>query len=188
MSQPGAAEITRLWLQEWVLALDLCPFAVPVVRDGALRIAESDATDADAQLQAFLVELDLLQSTPETDISTTLLVYSAGPEQFADYLLLLDAAQSALQRAQLTGIVQLASFHPRYQFAGEAPEAGTNFTNRSPFPTLHLLREAMMDRVLASYPDPAAIPRRNIATLESLGDAAVRREWQSLFGQARGQP
>jgi hypothetical protein len=188
MSPPGAAELTRLWLQDWVLAMDLCPFAAPVVRDSTLRIAVSDARDADAQLQAFLLELDLLQSAPETDISTTLLVYSWGPEQFADYLLLLDAAQSVLQGAELTGIVQLASFHPAYQFAGEAPDAVSNFTNRSPFPTLHLLREAMMDRVLAGYPDPAAIPRRNIEMLESRGAAVVSGEWQRLFGQATAEP
>jgi len=172
-----AEQLTRRWLRECVLALELCPFAAPVLKDESLRIAVSAATTAEQQLQDFLVELDLLQGCDERDISTTLLVFDAGPQDFAEFLQLLAQAEGLLQQAGLSGLVQLASFHPHYRFAGEPANSLSHYTNRSPRPMLHLLRESMLTRVLAAYPDPAAIPRRNIARLESMGREAVENLW-----------
>ena len=173
-----AEQQTRHWLHDCVLALELCPFAAPVVADDSLRIAVSEATDRPGQLQDFLAELDRLQGCDEREISTTLLVYASSAGDFDEFLDLLAQAQSLLEEAGLEGLVQLASFHPDYRFAGEDPEALSHFTNRSPRPTLHLLREAMLTRVLADYPDPEDIPRRNIMRLEAIGRDEVQRLWR----------
>lgn len=163
-----------------VLALELCPFAAPVVRDNSLRIAESTAADAEGCLRDFLSELDWIQSHTETEISTTLLAFSAALVEFEDYLDFLDRAQQLLEEAALEGQFQLASFHPQYQFESEPAGSLGNYTNRSPLPVVHILREGMMSRVLASYPDPEAIPGRNIERLEAMGNSAVRTLWASL--------
>lgn len=163
-----------------MLGLELCPFAAPVLRDGSLRIAVSEAADPAARLQAFLGELDALQRSSETEISTTLLVYACGPDDFHDFLALVESADALLLESGLDGLLQLAHFHPRYQFAGEAESSLSHFTNRSPLPTLHLLRESMMTRLLASYPDPESIPVRNTQRLERLGAAAVAAKWAAL--------
>jgi len=169
--------LTRRWLEDYVLALDLCPFAAPVLRSEALRIAVSDTAEPAAQLDCFLSELDYLQQRPESEVATTLLVLARGPADFSGFLELVDASQQLIVETGLEGIIQLAHFHPAYLFAGEPAGDLSHFTNRSPYPVLHLLREAMLSRVLASYPDPANIPRRNIDTLRKLGPAAVEERW-----------
>jgi hypothetical protein len=175
-----AAELIRRWLTDCVLALDLCPFAAPVVRDGSLRIAESTAVEADACGRDFLSELDLVQSSTEAEISTTLLVFSAALTDFHEYLDFLDSAQHLLQQAGLEEQFQLASFHPQYQFESEPIGSLGNYTNRSPLPVIHIIRESMMSRVLASYANPEAIPGRNIAHLEAMGERAVQALWAGL--------
>ena len=117
---PDPRTLVQRWLQHCVLALDLCPFAAPVLRDDSLRIAVSDAIGLPAQLEDFLLELDLLQTCSEGEVSTTLLVFSQGPEEFDDFLELAGEAEALVEEAGLGGLVQLAQFHPRYQFAGEA--------------------------------------------------------------------
>ncbi len=175
-----AVQLTRRWLTDCVLALELCPFAAPVVRDNSLRIADSTALDAEACLRDFLSELDRIQSHSETEISTTLLVFSAGLGEFEDYLDFVDMAQQLLEKAALEDQFQLASFHPQYQFESESAGALGNYTNRSPLPVLHILREGVMSRVLATYPDPEAIPGRNIERLEAMGNSAVQALWAGL--------
>jgi hypothetical protein len=177
---PDPRTLVQRWLQHCVLALDLCPFAAPVLRDDSLRIAVSDAIGLPAQLEDFLLELDLLQTCSEGEISTTLLVFSQGPEEFDDFLELVAEAESLVEEAGLGGLVQLAQFHPRYQFAGEAADGVSHYSNRSPLPVIHLIRESMMTRVLASYPDPSAIGQRNIEKLEAIGSAALEQRWASL--------
>jgi hypothetical protein len=172
--------VTRRWLRDCVLALELCPFAAPVLRDSSLRIAVSEAVDHEEQLRDFLAELDLIQNSPEEAVSTTLLVYPGGPASFEDFLDLVADAEDLLEQAGLDGVIQLAHFHPLYQFAGEPPEDLSHYTNRSPLPVLHLLRESMLTRVLSAYPDPGQIPARNIETLRGLGRDEIRRRWQAL--------
>jgi hypothetical protein len=178
LSDPEA--VTRRWLRDCVLALELCPFAAPVLRDSSLRIAVSKAVEHEEQLRDFLAELDLLQNSPEQTVSTTLLVYPGGPAGFEDFLDLVEDAEDLLERAGLEGVIQLAHFHPRYLFAGEPPEDLSHYTNRSPLPVLHLLRESTVTRALCAYSDPGQIPVRNIETLRSLGREEVRRRWQAL--------
>ncbi|QIB67613.1 DUF1415 domain-containing protein [Kineobactrum salinum] len=169
----------RAWLETCVVGLNLCPFARPLLQGAGLRIAVCDADDSEAGLrvmqQQLLQELDLLQATVEQDTATTLLAFSAGLGNFDDYLDFLDQANELLVAAGLEGVIQLASFHPDYLFAGEPPDAASHYSNRSPLPVIHLLREAMLERVLADYPNPETIPENNIARLNSIGRAELAR-------------
>jgi hypothetical protein len=172
----------RTWLAELVVGLNLCPFARPLMGADNLRIAVCDSADTASARRRFLQELDLLQRSSEREIATTLLAFPATLGEFVDYLDFLDETQALLVEAGLAGVVQLASFHPRYQFAGEPPGAASHYSNRSPYPLVHLLREDMLSRVLAEDSDPQEIPARNIATLEAIGVTALERRWEQLFG------
>lgn len=178
-----AEEHIRSWLTQFVVGLNLCPFARPLLDSDALRIAICRQHSV-AQLQrAFLVELDLLQGSDETDIATTLLAFPSALADFDDYLDFLELSRELLGEAGLEGVIQLASFHPHYRFAGEPATAASHYSNRSPYPIIHLLREDMLSRVLDGYTDPAAIPRRNIATLEAIGRDELARRWRALLDQ-----
>ncbi len=178
---PAAAALhTRRWLDEFVVGLNLGPVARPRLNDPALRIAVCDASEAEGLRRAFLSELDLLQASEEGQVATSLLVFTAALADFDVYLDFLDEAQSLLEAAGLSGLVQLASFHPDYRFEGEAPNSAGHFSNRAPWPTIHFIREDMLSRALGDYPDPDRIPARNIATLEGLGVPELERRWRSL--------
>ncbi|MFK8047305.1 MAG: DUF1415 domain-containing protein [Halioglobus sp.] len=173
----------RAWLDAFVIGLDLCPFARPLQHSDRLRICVSDArTDGDLH-RAFLGELDLLQAHSEAEIATTLLAFCHGLSDFDDFLGFLDESQKLVEAAGLEGVIQLASFHPRYRFEGTESEAAENYSNRSPYPILHLLREDMLTRSLEDFPQPDLIPERNIATLMGIGAKALRSRWQKLFEQ-----
>ena len=164
---------TRRWLEQMVVGLNLCPFAHSVIAQGQVYYAICDAT-TDAQLKQFYAnELQRLLGAPENDVSTSLLMFSQGLEVFDDYLNLLDWFQKLLEQAELTEQVQLASFHPQYQFGGAAADDLSHFTNRSPYPTIHLLREAQMTKALAHVVDPKKIYTDNIKTLNKLGRQQV---------------
>lgn len=171
---------TRRWLADFVVGLNLCPFARPLLDSPQLRIAICGDLPGEPLSRAFLSELDILQSAPEASLATTLLVFTGALEDFGDYLDFLATAQDLLAEAGLEGLIQLASFHPDYCFQGEAEGGASRFSNRSPFPTIHLIREDMLERVLQDFPDPEGIPGRNIATLEALGVEELERRWQSL--------
>jgi len=160
---------TRRWIERAVIGLNLCPFAKAVYAKQQVRIVLSEARDVDALLQELAQELDLLQRTDPERTDTTLIVHPHVLGDFLEYNDFLDLADAAVEAMDLTGEIQVASFHPHYQFAGNAPDDVANATNRSPYPTLHLLREASVERAVAAYPDPDVIVERNIATLEKLG-------------------
>ena len=165
--------LSRQWLDQMVVGLNLCPFSHSVIAQGQVHYAVCDAT-TDAQLKQFYVtELERLLSADENDIATSLLMFSSGLELFDDYLDLLDWFQQLLEQAQLTEHVQLASFHPQYQFEGMPFEDLSHFTNRSPYPTIHLLRQAQMTKALAHVADPEQIFADNIETLNKLGRQKV---------------
>lgn len=173
----------RAWLAQFVVGLNLCPFARPLLGADTLRIEICNETSAAALRMAFLRELDLLQRSNEEDVATTLLVFPVALGNFQHYLDFLDDAQALLAQAGLEGVVQLASFHPHYQFAGEPAASPSHYSNRSPYPVLHLLREDMLTRVLADGADPDEVPLRNIATLEAIGVQELQRRWRQLFSQ-----
>jgi uncharacterized protein len=171
----------RRWLDDFVVGLNLCPFARPLLGAPNLRIALCEDTDLAAMRRAFLLELDLLQRSSEQDVATTLLAFPNALQDFEDYLDYLEDAQGLLHDAGLDYLVQLASFHPDYRFAGEAPDAASHYSNRAPYPIIHLLREDMLTRALADFVDPQRIPDRNIETLNGMGSEELARRWQALF-------
>ncbi|MEZ5570584.1 MAG: DUF1415 domain-containing protein [Halioglobus sp.] len=173
----------RRWLQEFVVGLNLCPFARPLLGAPNLRIAVSQECEPVELRNRFLQELDLLQRSSQQQIATTLLAFPYALQDFEDYLQFLDDAQDLLLQCGLEGIIQLASFHPQYRFAGEAPDAASHYSNRAPYPVIHLLREDMLSRVLEDFADPQRIPERNIETLTQIGVDELERRWWSIFSQ-----
>ncbi len=168
---------TRRWMERAVIGLNLCPFAKAVVAKGQVRMVLSEARDEAALLEQLGEELLHLRDTPAADTDTTLLVHPHVLQDFLDYNDFLDAADALVEELGLDGVLQVASFHPDYQFADSGPDDVANCTNRSPWPTLHLLREDSVSRAVDAFPDPDAIVERNIATLEKLG----RQGWKDLL-------
>ena len=160
-----------------MIGLNLCPFAKAVHVKRQIRYAVTAATTAEALLAELRHELELLAQADPEEIETTLLIHPRAMTDFIDFHFFLQEADAAIRNLGLEGNVQIASFHPDYEFAGSAPDDIANFTNRSPYPTLHLLREASIDRAVAAFPDAAAIYERNIETLRRLGHEGWRRLW-----------
>ncbi|MBU8977566.1 DUF1415 domain-containing protein [Lysobacter sp. MMG2] len=169
MSADDPIAATRRWLERAVIGLNLCPFAKAVYVKQQVRFVLSEAMTPEALLEELTAELALLARTDPEVTDTTLLVHPRVLTDFLDYNDFLDRADAAVAALDLEGELQVASFHPDYRFAGTAPDDMGNFTNRAPFPTLHLLREASIDRAVAAFPDPEVIVERNIAALEKLG-------------------
>lgn len=164
---------TQQWLEQVVVGLNLCPFSHSVVAQNQVHYAVCDGS-SDAQLKKFYVmQLEALLDADEHAIATSLLIFPLGLEVFDDYLDVLDWFQQLLEQADLTGHVQLASFHPQYQFEGVEFDDLSHFTNRAPYPIIHLLRQAQMTKVLAQVADPQKIYQDNIETLNKLGRQKV---------------
>jgi hypothetical protein len=153
---------TQRWLERAVIGLNLCPFAKAVYVKRQIRYAVTAATTVKALLAELRHEIEVLGQADPEDI---------------DYHMFLKHADVALRSLGQEGSLQIASFHPAYEFAGSAPDDIANFTNRSPYPMLHLLREASIDRAVAAFPDAATIYERNINTLRQLGHEGWRRLW-----------
>jgi hypothetical protein len=168
---------TQRWLERAVIGLNLCPFAKAVHAKQQIRYAATAATTADALLAELRHEIELLGNADPEQIDTTLLIHPQALNDFIDYHMFLKHADVAIRTLGQEGSLQIASFHPAYEFAGSAPDDIANFTNRSPYPMLHLLREASIDRAVAAFPDAATIYERNIDTLRQLGHEGWRRLW-----------
>ena len=169
VSPSDAIAATREWIERAVIGLNLCPFAKPVYLGNKVRFAVSDARTADALLGDLQRELRALASVAAEDVETTVLIHPHVLTSFLDYNDFLDAAEGAVERLDLAGVIQIASFHPDYQFAGTAPDDVSNYTNRSPYPMLHLLREESVERAVDAYPGTERIPERNVETMRRLG-------------------
>ncbi len=176
-AQSDVIHATREWLEKAVIGLNLCPFAKAVHLRGQVRFVVSDATDEESLLADLLHELESLYDADAGEVETTLLIHPWVLGDFLDYNQFLDIADAAISELELDGEIQVASFHPDYQFAGSQPGDIENFSNRSPYPTLHLLRETSIARAVAAFPDAASIYDRNIDTLRSLGHAGWKRLW-----------
>jgi hypothetical protein len=166
-NQSQALAATRAWVETFVVARNVCPFAGREVARDTIRYVAVEAGDWERALLTLVAECERLDETPA--IETTLLVLTPGLEAFDDYLDFLAVAEALLKDQGYEGTYQLASFHPDYCFEGAEEEDAANFTNRSPLPMLHLLREAGLERALAHCPDPEAIPERNMAAMRELG-------------------
>jgi len=176
-STAAAVSSTQGWLERAVIGLNLCPFAKAVYVKRQIRFAVTAATTAEELLAELRRELEWLGRADPDEIDTTLLIHPQALGDFTDYRFFLKQADATLRSLGQEGVVQIASFHPAYEFAGSAPDDVANLTNRSPHPMLHLLREASIDRAVAAFPDAAAIYERNIDTLRRLGHEGWRRLW-----------
>jgi len=166
---------TREWLEKAVIGLNLCPFAKAVHAGNQIRYAVSNAQTPEALLADLGRELEMLAAADRADVQTTLLIHPRVLVDFVDYNDFLDIADAAVEELGFTGTIQVASFHPQYRFADTEPDAIENFSNRSPYPMLHLLREESVERAIAAFADVARIPERNIETLRSIGHDGWRR-------------
>ena len=161
--------LTQAWISEAVIGLNLCPFAKSVYVKNQIRYVVSHAeTDTDLA-EDLSRELQHLQDSDPEVIDTTVLIHPRVLQDFLDYNSFLDVADQVLEDAGLEGELQIASFHPGYQFADALPDDIDNFTNRSPYPVLHLLRESSIDKAVQAFPKASAIFERNIATMRDLG-------------------
>jgi uncharacterized protein len=174
----SAIAATQRWLERAVIGLNLCPFARAPFAQQRIRLRVSHADSEDELLADLSEELEALHATDASICETTLLIHPYVLTDFLDYNDFLDAADAAVLALGLEGELQVASFHPDYRFADTAEDAIENCTNRSPYPTLHLLREASIERAVESVPDTEDIYRRNIETLRSLGADGWRALWR----------
>ncbi|RFO97927.1 DUF1415 domain-containing protein [Rhodoferax lacus] len=177
-------EDTRRWVQRAVIGLNLCPFAKAVEVKQQVRYAISTATGAKALLADLKRELLALVAADPQLVDTTLLIAPNGFFDFLEFNEVLARADKLLADLDLEGVLQIASLHPHYQFAGTEPDDITNCTNRAPYPTLHLLREDSVDRAVAAFPNPEAIFETNMQTLQRLGHEG----WTALDLSARLKP
>ncbi|WP_024302834.1 DUF1415 domain-containing protein [Pseudogulbenkiania sp. MAI-1] len=172
MTTPSDNDIiaaTRLWVEKAVIGLNLCPFAKSVYVKNQVRFVVSHAPHIDALLEELERELQLLADTDPEEIDTTLLIHPDILTDFLDYNDFLDIADEVVEELGYAGTLQVASFHPDYQFEGTEKDDIENYTNRSPYPTLHLLRESSIDRAVEAFPEADAIYEKNIETMKRLG-------------------
>lgn len=171
MSDETVIKATQTWLTSFVMAYNICPFAAREYQRGSIRYSVCDAKELEQALERLMDECVYLDANPETE--TTLLIFSEGFGSFDDYLDLVAIGEQLLTDQDYEGIYQLASFHPDYRFSvepsGKQSEDPADFTNRSPYPMLHIIREASLEQAVANYPDPENIPERNIALTRRLG-------------------
>ncbi len=167
----------RQWLEQVVIGLNLCPFASQPYQAQQIRFSVSNSQTAEALLMELATELTLLATKPTREIETTLLITPKMLTAFDEYNQFLNHVDALLEQMNYQGVFQVASFHPDYQFAGTLPEEAENLTNRSPYPILHLIREASLERVLKHYPNPENIPDTNIKRVSNL----TEQEKQTLF-------
>jgi len=165
---------TRCWIERVVVELNLCPFARKPYEGGQVRYVVSAAERPEDLLEDVQRELELLRTTDAAEVETTVLIHPYVLNDFLDYNEFLGSVDALIEEGGYAGEFQVASLHPDYQFAGTEADDAENYTNRSPYPILHLLREEGLARAIAGYARPDKIPERNIRTLEKLGAARMR--------------
>ena len=170
---------TQAWLDKAVIGLNLCPFAKAVVAKQQVRMVVCMDSEPEQVLQMLQQEMQLLVDTDAAVLDTTLLIAPNLLPDFLDFNEFLFDCDSVLVSMELEGVLQIADFHPRYQFASTQPDDISNFTNRAPYPTLHLLREESIDKAVAAFPDASLIYERNVQVLEALG----KEGWEGLVGK-----
>ena len=169
MNHEEVITATREWIEKAVIGLNLCPFAKSVYVKNQVRIVVSSARHIDGFLEDLDRELDHLAEVDPEVTDTTLLIHPTLFPDFLDFNDVHQIADEAVAEHDLEGVIQIASFHPDYQFEGTEPDDITNYTNRAPFPTLHLIREESLDRAVEAFPDAEMIYERNMETLRKLG-------------------
>lgn len=179
--------VTRRWLERAVIGLNLCPFAKSVHVNGRIRYSVSGAQSTMELVTDLSTELRALRAADPAVCETTLLIHPRVLTDFVEYSLFLRAAERTVAKQGFADEFQVASFHPAYQFGDAGPDDVENYTNRSPYPMLHLLRESSIERAVAAFPDAAMIYEKNIETLRRLGHAGWQRLWIAKDGEVSGQ-
>jgi hypothetical protein len=163
---------TQQWIKEVVIGLNFCPFAAREVNKGSVHYVVAEGTKLHQALDVIQDEIERLDANPE--IETTLVIFPAAFTSFSSYLDLVEMAEAMMERNEYDGVYQVASFHPQYRFAEVQRDDPANYTNRSPYPMVHLLREASLSKALQHYPDLENIPERNIALARAKGFEAMK--------------
>ncbi|WP_018694418.1 DUF1415 domain-containing protein [Algicola sagamiensis] len=171
--------VTKQWIESFIIHYNICPFAKKEFVNDRIHYEVSACQDTEKALHCLQKEFKRLDQSPS--IETSFIMFESGFQTFSDYLDLIDIAQMMLEQFGYEGIYQLATFHPDYIFAGEAADDPANFTNRSPYPMLHLIREDRLEKALKHYPNPEQIPERNIALLRGLSfDKLVKQHVSAI--------
>ncbi len=173
---------TRCWLKSTIIGLNFCPFANREFQKNSIRYEVSAATDLQSRLHHLAKEFQYLDEHADTE--TSLLIFSQSVNEFDDFLELIDYANQLLEELNYLAIYQLAHFHPHYCFADDEPDDPANYTNRSPFPTLHIIREKSLQQAIESHPDATSIPDNNIKLARKLGTDKL----QSMLNSCKNKP
>lgn len=168
-------ETTKLWLERFVIGLNLCPFAKHPFKNGKIRYIVFEDNDLEKLTELLLKEANELIETTPSVLETTLIILPEILDEFEEYLDYVEMAEFIFAEVELEGVIQLASFHPDYQFEDTEPTDVENYTNRSPFPMLHLIREDSITRAIEAYPEVGNIPETNIETMNNLGLTRVKQ-------------
>jgi len=176
MSRLDPIERTKRWIEEFVIQYNLCPFAAHPFQKGKIRYCLVESVELEdppagrtGLAKALIKEVQLLASVPSEEIETTLIIHPNILTDFLDFNYFLAVAESILEEMELDGVIQIASFHPQYQYADASPNSAANYVTRSPFPMLHLLREESVAHAIKSHSDTTQIPEENIKKMEALG-------------------
>lgn len=188
MTEPSstdlATEQTQRWIERAVIGLNLCPFAAAPWRRDQVRLAASAAVDFDEAIRDALDEAERLLDADPQQLSTTLIIFPHALDDFEEFLEAADTLDALLAQAGAEGVLQVATFHPRYRFDDTDQDAPSNYTNRSPLPVLHLLREDEVSQAIDAHPDPDRIWEQNVARMESLGPDGVAALWAKLIADS----
>ena len=177
----SAVSLTKKWLEEIIIGLNLCPFASSVFLQDKVRFFASPAVETEDVVGDGLEQAMLLLEASPDEVATSLIIYPQAMSSFDEYLDTLALFEDVLAQAGAEGLLQVASFHPQYMFEGEDQSSVSHFTNRSPYPIFHLLRESQVEEVVESHPDTEGIPRENIERLQSLGPTKVAKIWKNFL-------
>jgi hypothetical protein len=168
-------KLTKQWIETFVLGLNLCPFARHPYKNGKIRYVVFEGVDIEHLTETLVREIAYLEQSPPSVVETSLVILKEALSDFDEYLDYLEVTEFVLNELELAGVFQIASFHPDYQFEGTEPEDAENYTNRSPFPMIHILREDSVTRAVEAYPEVGNIPEQNIATMNKLGVDKIKQ-------------
>lgn len=174
---------TKSWIEQFVIGYNLCPFAVQPFQQDRIKYVLVEGEDIEGLVETVFRECVLLQDADPLKVETTILIHPGLLTDFEEYLAVVGQMQDDLEKLSLEGVVQLATFHPDYQFEGTRPEDPENFTNRSLYPMIHILREESVEKAINLYPDTEKIPQENIRTMNRIGRAELTRKRNEIIGK-----
>ena len=174
-NQEQVIKDTKHWISKFVIGLKLCPFAKKPFEEDLIRYVHLENTSTDSLLMKLSEELLFIVESSEKEVETTLIIHPNQLLDFEAYLDFVEAGNALIASMQLEGVIQIASFHPSYRFAGESENDAANYSNRSPYPMLHLLREETLTKAIDNHPDIDSVPEKNIALLREMGEAAIKK-------------